>query len=168
MPELLGYLIGGLLIAVTTASLLTILIQALPGFMERLRHTLDNLPGRAFAVGLVNFIFFSLIAAIASQIGESTGGFFGGLFTLTALCLVWILLLLLTIGTAGILSRLVQNKIPPTPTQTWRMGLLLILALLTPLIGWFVIGPLILITGLGATIVTGVLQLRSPKPETRE
>lgn len=161
MQELLGYLVGTLIISVTTASLLAILVFAMPGFMGRLRNTLENLPGRAFAVGLVNFIFFTLIAAIASQIGDSIGDFVGGLFNLSALCILWVLLLLMSVGMAGFLSRLIHGKTPPTVNQTWRMGFLLVLAMLTPVIGWFIIGPIIFVTGMGAVILTLVLQLRS-------
>jgi hypothetical protein len=168
--------IGGLIVLIASgaalAALLTLMVVLLPNLSNRTSRTMETMPGRSFLLGAVNFIFFSAVAFVLSQIGNGVGGFFGGIFSLTALFISIILLLLLCIGLAG-LVRLIGERTndgkPVSLGQLFRAAVLLVAAVLAPLAGWFVLAPLALFTGLGAAIIAlvqwlgGRFSSRSPQ-----
>jgi hypothetical protein len=139
-------LIGGI---VTLTALLTTLVFLLPQRIERTRRALLASSKQAFGIGLVNIIFFGLLAALLLQGGE--------LFQLIGLLLALALLALASLGLAAILL-LLRQRIYIQPTSeiqvTLKTAVLLIAAGLSPFVGWFVLTPLTLITGLGAVILT--------------
>lgn len=152
MTEILSLTFVLIMSAVPLTALLALLPYLLPNRTTRAQHVWHGRSRRAFWLGLANFIFFGLLAAMFAQ-----GGDFGGLLSL---------LILLTlaafafIGLGG-LVRLLQNRIfaQETFATALKTAVLLTLALLTPLIGWFVLAPILLITGLG----TALLGWRQPK-----
>ncbi len=132
---------------------LTVVTFLLPGRINKIRNILTVRPGRAFIVGLVNLLFFGVISIGLSEAGELAG--------LIAF-LIWLLLTGLAIwGLAGWLARLrerlypIQKESVLSPLQmTLRSAALLLLAFLAPLVGWFILAPLLLISGLGAAIIS--------------
>ena len=156
MQELIGAFFIAVFGGATIAALLVTVVILLPNLSSLTERVLETMPGRSFALGAINFIFFLTVAAVLSQIGQGIGGFFGGLFSLTALTIALILLLLLTIGLAG-LVRLIGERMNDGRTlstaQLLRAAALLISAALAPLAGWFVLTPLALFTSLGAIII---------------
>ncbi len=154
MPELILALLTALGGGLTLAALLATLIYLLPQRVSRARHALQRAPGRAFLVGLANALFFGILAALFSQ-----GGDLGGLL---ALLILLALLALAAIGLAGTLLLLRERIYAPAPSTlavTLKTGLLLIAAALAPIIGWFVLAPILLLVGLGAAL----LGWRAPK-----
>ena len=55
------------------------------------RH--QPMPGRAFGVGLVNVLFFGVIAVVLFSIAESANGFLKGILTIPALVIAALLLI---------------------------------------------------------------------------
>ena len=170
--------IGGLILLIasgaTLAALLALMVVLLPSLSNRTARTMETMPGRSFVLGAINFIFFSAVAFVLAQLGDGIGGFFGGIFSLTALFIAIILLLLLSVGLAG-LVRLISDRTndgkPVSVGQLFRAAVLLVGAGLAPLAGWFVLTPIALFIGLGATIIAlvqwmgGRVSSRSPKEE---
>jgi MFS family permease len=152
MTEILSLTFVLILSAVPLTALLALLPYLLPARTARTQQVWHGRSRRAFWLGLANFIFFGLLATMFAQ-----GGDFGGLLSL---------LILLTlaafafIGLGG-LVRLLQNRIftQETFATALKTAVLLTLALFTPLIGWFVLAPILLITSLG----TALLGWRQPK-----
>ena len=142
----------------TLAALLVLLPALLPGRVARAQQIAQNSPGRAFVIGLGNFLFFGVLIAIFAQ-----GAELGGLIAAT------ILLALLAITAVGLsaINQIVQARLYPNGGGV-KVGLktavLLIAAGLLPLLGWFVFTPILLLISLGAGIIT--LVQRGQKPQT--
>lgn len=151
--ENLGQLLFiSIIIAVTLPALLLITLYLLPKRTSRAQIALAQRPRRAFAIGVINLIFFSLLSAILTE-----GGDLGGLL---AFLVVLTLLAFSGIGICGYLLTLRERMFG---SESWvdggKTAVLLTLALLTPVVGWFILAPLVAINGLGAAIMT----LRSPR-----
>jgi hypothetical protein len=133
------------------------MVILLPNLSSQTARVTETMPGRSFVLGAINLVFFFGVAVVLSRIGEGIGGFFGGLFSLMALFIALALLLLLTMGLSG-LARLISERgsdSPPLSTgRLFRSAVLLVAAGLAPLAGWFILTPLALSIGLGATIIT--------------
>ncbi len=151
MDELFGGLIifvGG---TITAVSLLTTLLYLLPERIQKARQIMKATPRRAFGIGLVNSLFFGLIAAMLMNGGE--------LLQLFGLLIALTLLGLGTIGLAAIVA-LMRKRIFGNLSDAealkgnLKTAVLLIIAGFTPVIGWFILTPLAFITGLGAVIIT--------------
>lgn len=126
-----------------------------PGVVGRARRNAELLPRRSLAVGLVNALFFGLLAAGISQGGDVAG--------LLALLLITAALGLAALGLAG-LSLLVAERLGvggPPALRALAGALVLCLASLTPVVGWFGVAALALLTGLGAAIIA--LVQRGPR-----
>ncbi|HEX2697576.1 MAG TPA: hypothetical protein VHM28_07700, partial [Anaerolineales bacterium] len=104
--------------------------------------------------GLVNFIFVLAVDALMVWLGQQVGGgSAAGIFAFIGAVLTLALVLLGVLGLASITSLLGSQVSKAKSIETYmRGGLLVLLAGLTPYLGWFVFTPLILWTGLGAAI----------------
>ncbi len=156
MPEGLQLIVIILFSWGTLAALLVVLPALLPGRVARAQQIAQNSPGRAFVIGLVNALFFGVLAAIFAQ-----GGDVGGLI---ALLILLALLAVASVGLAGI-NQIVQERLYAGIGGV-KVGLktavLLIAAGLVPLLGWFVLTPFLLLISLGAGITTLVRRKSAP------
>ena len=153
MIDLIGVIIFALASFVTLTALFTLLAFLLPGRAEHARQLISDRPGRSFIVGLVNLLFFGVLAAMFSQGGDASG--------LLGLVILLALLGLALLGLTGLLLLLRGRFYPPHEegaysllTATSRSSAILVAALLAPVGGWFILAPILLITGLGAGIIT--------------
>ena len=127
----------------------------LPAQVERTRGALEGSLGRSFTLGVVNSLFAGIIAALFIWLAQRTGGgVAGGLLGLVALLAAFLAIVLALLGLAG-LSGLLGIRMSGGKTEFGaylRGGLLLLLACLTPYVGWFVFTPLAVWIALGAAI----------------
>ncbi len=128
-------------------------------FPSRTAKTIDNatrLPGRAFVTGMVNFIFFLVIALAFFSIAEKVDGFLKVLLLLPSLLVTIILSTALSFGLCS-MSQLIGERIAPTQS-TWKHtlwgALLLGLGGSVPLVGWFLLLPCAAWVGMGAFIIS--------------
>lgn len=146
-------------VTITFIALLITIPYLWPQRATQASHLLDKSPGRSFIIGFVNFLFFGILAAFLSQQGDFAG--------LLALLLLLALLGIAVLGMGGFLL-LLANRIYPQAEDELKARLktavLLILALLAPILGWFVFTPLLLILGLGAGIMA-LFRRQQPKTE---
>ncbi|MCP4362458.1 MAG: hypothetical protein GY796_31005 [Chloroflexi bacterium] len=160
MDEVLGLTLVLLATAVPLTALLVLLPFLIPNRVERTRRVLQTAPGHSFAIGLVNSIFFLIIAAIFSQ-----GGDFGSLIALL------ILLALLTLSAIGLSSIVVilRERIYPGfengLRDSMKTAVLLVSANLLPLVGWFVLAPILLVAGFGAGIMALAQRQKKQTPK---
>ena len=142
----------------TLAALLVLLPALLPGRVARAQQVAQNSPGRALVIGLVNCLFFGLVAVIFAQ-----GGDVGGLLALI------ILLAIAAVAAVGLsaINQIVQTRLYPQDDGV-KVGLktavLLIAGGLVPLLGWLVVAPILLLIGLGAGIIALVRRKGSAAP----
>ncbi|MBP8000318.1 MAG: hypothetical protein KA314_11770 [Chloroflexi bacterium] len=169
MSDLLRFLLIALFSSGTLAAALAMLVLLLPNFSVLTAQVLSSMPGRSFLLGLVNAIFLGIVAIVAWQIGQSLGGFFGGVFSLGGLSLFFLLGGLGVLGMTGVVWLLHQRAYGDAAaglTTLLRISLLCLVALFSPLLGWLVLTPILFITSLGATLIAllQLLRLRSHNP----
>ncbi len=119
--------------------------------------------GRSLLLGLVNSLFAGIVIVLLT-LPTHAGGVIAGIFSfLIGLLLIFVAvptLFDLVAITSLLGSRIGEAKSPVTTHL--HGGVLLLLACLTPYLGWFVFTPLVLWTAFGAAIQT-ILRKKSLK-----
>lgn len=127
-----------------------------PRRVAKTRTVADLMPGRSFAVGLVNFLFFGAITLVLFNIAERVGNqFVKTILTLPALFFLAVLGIGLSFGLAGMVQ-LVGERLAPAQTSFRRTlwgALALSLGSSLPFVGWFLLLPYAGLLGLGAFII---------------
>jgi hypothetical protein len=122
-------------------------------------NVVQQMPGRSFGIGLVNFLFFGTITfvmfGIADTFQESGNNILNLILLIPTLLLTGALLSLLFVGLTA-LSNLLGERLFPELTQ-WRKTfwgtVVLGVASSIPAVGWGLLFPLIALTGFGAVIL---------------
>ena len=152
--EILGIILLIPLGVITIIALFAALILLFPTPIEKTRLNIENSLGRSLLLGLVNFIFFALIAALLASVAENADDLPGALLYLLAGIILLGLIIFALLGLTAFANifgeRMGDGKTPFT--SNLRGGTLLLLAGLAPYIGWFIFTPLMLWTGFGAAI----------------
>ena len=160
MAEIIGLIFLIPAATITLIALLTAITYLWPQRTQQTARTLDKSPGRSFTIGFVNLFFFGILATFLSQQGEFAG--------LLALLILLVLLGIAVLGKAGFLLLLTARIYPQAGENELKARLktavLFILALLAPIIGWFIFTPLLLIFSLGAGIMA-LFRRQQPKAE---
>jgi hypothetical protein len=131
-------------------------------FPQRIAKTnsfIQTLPWRSFGIGLINFVFFFVIAAVLLSVAENAGPFMRGVLTIPALLILAFLSIVLSFGLAG-MSHVMGERLFPD-LSAWKQTLwgtvCLSLACALPFVGWFLLLPYVSFVGIGAVIL-GALQ----------
>ena len=127
--------------------------------VTRTRSIAQSMPGRSFGIGLVNFLFFAVIALVLFSIAENAGPFIRGVLTIPAMIILALLAIALSLGLAGMSNLIGERIFPDLPVwkQTMWGTLCLSLACALPFVGWFLLLPYVGFVGIGAVIL-GFLQ----------
>ena len=127
-------------------------------FLQRIVKTksvIQSIPARSLGIGLVNFIFFAVIALVLLSVAENTGPFIRGILTIPAIVILAFLTIMLSLGLAG-MSNLIGERLFPD-LSGWKQTLwgtvCLSLACALPFVGWFLLLPYIGFVGIGAVIL---------------
>jgi predicted membrane protein len=139
-------------------SLFLLINVLLPGLTQQVYRILESSQLRAFTIGIVNLLFWTLGLLILGNAGQqTTSAIWQGLFLLLASVLV----LGMALGITGLL-RLLGQRLLPHRSETVQVAFgatVAFFACITPYIGWFGVLPLLGSHGLGA-IVLLLLQRR--------
>lgn len=152
---------GGLLfLGVALPGLLLSWALLLPATVERARLRLERTPWRCFGAGLAVGLGATLIVAMLLA-GP-------GLVQLAGWVGLGLLLGAASLGTAGLTAlmgyRLSRAPVPAlTPAALLRSAVALELAVIVPVIGWFVLLPLLTVISLGAATLAAL----RPAPRLR-
>jgi hypothetical protein len=148
-------LLGG----ITLIALLATVDLFLPGPVARSGQKLEAAPLRSFLVGLINLIFWLVLLVLWFEWSQYKGGpdmmpFLIG----TALAILLIIGLIIPgipglVAVAGLTGKRWNASASPLG-QDLRGGFLLVLAGLTPYVGWFIFAPALLCTAIGAGLLT--------------
>jgi hypothetical protein len=159
MTDILRLLLILLLLTVSLGAYFLVIGALFPSRVTRSQRVLNQMTGRSFGVGFVNFFFFGVIAVVLFSIAENTSGFARGLFVLPALVITAVLTVLLSFGLAGVVNELGMRLFPgqAAPKQTLWGSIALTFACALPFVGWFLLLPYVAFLGIGATIL-GFLQ----------
>jgi hypothetical protein len=139
----------------------------MPGYVERARAVMRDRPGRSFLLGLLNLVFF-VVLALLIDVGFAPIAFIGVLsvFVVLPICLVAGLLV-----AAGIVGEMVLLQIASRSGSllgSLALGIaIMLLSLLFPIIGLLVF--LVLMTiGLGAAVFALFRRKEQPLPDLSE
>jgi len=123
--------------------------------VERTMRILESSLGRCLLLGLVNFLFAGLLIALL-LLPARLGGVVAGICVFLAGAVTLLVLALSMLGlsaAASLLGARADETRSAVPSQV-RGGLLLVLASLTPYVGWFIFAPLAIWAGLVGAIQT--------------
>ena len=130
--------------------------------VTRTKSIVQSMPGRSFGIGLVNFLFFAVIALVLLSVAQNIGPFIRGVLTIPAMIILVLLAIALSLGLAGMSNLIGERIFPDLPfwKQTLWGSVCLSLACALPFVGWFLLLPYVGFVGIGAVIL-GVIQRRT-------
>ena len=154
MDRIVDITLVALISGIALIALLGAVAVLFPRPVEKTRDILTASFGKSFLLGLVNFLFFGALVALLARFGQRANGVLAAVLILLALILAIALTVFSLLGLSALTS-LAGERIGEGTTsfrRHLRGSLLIVLAGLTPYIGWFAFTPLALITSLGAGI----------------
>ncbi|MEO5887149.1 MAG: hypothetical protein ABIQ77_05740, partial [Anaerolineales bacterium] len=107
--------------------------------VTRAQRIINQMPARAIGVGLVNFLFFGVIAMILFSIAENTSGVIKVVLTMPALLIAGMMIVLLSFGLTGMVNVVGERILPEHSAlkkSVWG-SVLLTFACALPFVGWF-------------------------------
>ena len=152
--EILGILLLVPLGAATIIALFAALLLLIPTPIEKTRSILENSLGRSLLLGVVNFIFFALLAMGFGWLAQNTGDLLSGIFIFLAAIILFGFAIFSILGLtafANLFGERIGGGESPFASNL-RGGTLLLLAGLAPYVGWFIFTPLVIWAGFGAAI----------------
>jgi hypothetical protein len=153
-----------LLASASTISVLLLVLGALfPNTVADVRRTADAMPGRAFGVGVVNFLFLGALIAAFGALSNGGGGQLAGLLAGIFLALLTVLVAFGLAGVASLVGRRLFPERNPLAADARGAGLLSA-ACIAPFAGWFGLLPYAGLLGLGAFILGRLLSWRATAP----
>lgn len=147
---------------------LALLTTLAPGYFERARTVVRQRPGQSFLLGLVNFVFFFSLLLFVWVTGRLEDRGRDPLIALATIPITFLLPPFMLVGftiTSGVVGE--QFLLQTVDRSGSLLGslavgvLLCALVALVPIVGWTLLLALIL-SGMGAAIITFVQQTRSP------
>lgn len=145
MDDIIRLLISLIVLAVTLPAFFTSLIYLMPYRTLEIQNSIVQGPRRSFLIGGINALFFGLVIAVFANEGDG-----GGLIAMLVLLFVSALAFM---GLASFV-KILQERIFGNDdfTSTLKTAVLFTGALLTPIVGWFIVLPILSVMGLGASI----------------
>jgi hypothetical protein len=165
--RILTILLGG----ITMIALLGTVDLFLPKPVRRARQKLESDPMRSFLVGVVNIIFWFVLLVIWFEWTQYNKGPDMMTYLIGTALVILVIIGLIIPGIPGLvaLAGLTGNRWNASASplgQDLHGGFLLVLACLTPYVGWFIFTPALLSTAVGAGLLT--FFQRRPKPQRIE
>lgn len=155
MTEIFRLTLIILLLTVSLAAFFLVIGALFPDRVSKTQGIIQLTPGRSFGLGMVNFLFFGLIAMVMLSLAENAGAFVKGILTIPALLILAFLSALLSVGLTAAVQHLAERLFPDM--IQWKRSLwsavILCFACALPFIGWFLLLPYIGFTSIGATIL---------------
>jgi len=156
MNDILRLLITVILLTISLSAYFLVIGTLFTARVEKTQRVINSMPGRAFGVGLVNVLFFGVIAVVLFSIAESANGFLKGILTIPALVIAALLLILLSLGLTGMVNGFGVKLF--ADVVSWKRNLwgavILCLACALPFVGWFLLFPYLGFVGVGAVILS--------------
>ena len=127
-------------------------------FSQRVAKTksiIQSMPARSFGIGLVNFVFFTVIALVLFSAAENMGPFIRGILVIPAIVILAFLAIVLSLGLTSmsiLIGERVFSDFSPWKQTLWGTACLSLGSAL-PFVGWFLLLPYAGFVGIGAVIL---------------
>ena len=155
MSDIFRILIILLLLSASLAAYFLVIGVFFPNRVTKAQRLINQMPGRSFGVGLVNFLFFGVLAIVLFSVAENTNGLVRGILTFPALIIIGFLAFLLSLGLAGTVNEVGARLF--ADQAHWRQtawgSAILTFACALPFVGWFLLLPFVVFKAIGATIL---------------
>ena len=155
MTDILRLLLILLLLTISLAAYFLVIGALFANRVTKTQRVINQMPGRAFGVGLINFLFFGVIAIVLFSVAENTSGLVKGILTIPALLITALLAILLSVGLTGMVNVFSERIF--ADMVAWKRNIwgsaILCFACALPFAGWFLLLPYIGLIGVGAMIL---------------
>ena len=155
MSDILRLFLELILLTIGLAAYFLVMNALFPQRVTKAVSNIQSMSARAFGIGLVNFIFFAVIAGVLLSVAENAGPFIKGILTIPALVILAFLTIVLSLGLAG-MSNVVGERIFHDVSgwkQTLWGTICLSFACALPFVGWFLLLPYVSFVGIGSVIL---------------
>jgi hypothetical protein len=143
--------------AIGLTSIFILINLLFPRLVDGAEAVLEVALGRSLLVGFINILFVGVVDGIVIWLTQLLKQpLLNGILVILAALLTMVPVMLIFLGLAS-LANLLGRRMGGTENGSYanlRGGSLLVLAGLTPFIGWFAFTPLVIMTCLGAAIQT--------------
>jgi hypothetical protein len=159
MNDILRLLLIIILLTISLAAYFLIIGALFTARVEKTQRIINQMPWRAFGVGLVNFLFFGVILLVLFTITDGNANRVNSvvriILLIPTLALTALLTAILSLGIAGMLQVLGERIFPDLSGLRRSISSTAIsaFACALPVMGWFLLLPYIALTGFGAVIL---------------
>jgi len=174
MNDIAGVFFATVLLTIGLAAYFLVVGALFAGRVARAQRLIDQTQGRSLWIGLVNFLFFAVIAVGLFSLSEKAGVVLRTVLLVPALLITAALAAGLSFGLTG-MANLLGERIFPAQAEgaAWKKiswgTILLAFACAVPFAGWFLLLPYIGLTGFGAVILSFLkrenITALSPEPQ---
>ena len=155
MTDILRIVFIIIALTITLAAYFLVIGALFTNRVTKTQSIINQTSGRAFGLGMVNFLFFGLIAVVLLSVAENAGSFVKGILTLPALIIFGFLTVLLSLGLTGMVNVLAERIFPDL--TLWKRNIwssiILCFACALPFLGWFLLLPYLGFVSIGAAIL---------------
>lgn len=155
MTDILRLFFIIILLTIGLAAYFLVIVALFAKRVTKAQRIINQMPARAIGIGLVNFLFFGVIAMILLSVAENTDGAIKVILTIPALLIAALMTIILSFGLAGMVN-LVGERIMPEHSSLKKTvwgTMMLTFASALPFVGWFLLLPYVLFLGFGAVIL---------------
>lgn len=155
MSDIFRLLVFIILMTMGLVACFLVVSALFPQPILKTKNTIQSMSARSFGIGLINFVFFAVIALVLFSVSENATAAFKIILTIPALIILAFLAILLSFGLAS-MSNLIGERIfseVPLWKQTLWGTVCLSLACALPFVGWFLLLPYAGFVGIGAVIL---------------
>lgn len=143
------------LLTIALASYFLVIGALFKSRAAKTQRAITAMPGRSFGVGLVNFVFFGVIALALFSIAGNAGNLIKVILIIPALLITAMLAVMLSFGLTGVVNMLGERIFPEA--SSWKRTvfgtMILSFACALPFVGWFLLFPYAGFVGIGAFIL---------------
>jgi len=155
MSDIVRLMLAVILLTIGLVAYFLVVNALFPQRIAKTKSMIHSMPARSFGIGVVNFVFFAVIALVLFSVAENAGPFIRGILTIPAVVILAALTIVLSMGLTG-MSNLIGERIFPD-SSAWKQTLWatvsLSLACALPWVGWFLLFPYVGFAGIGAVIL---------------
>lgn len=159
MADILRIFIIIILLTISLSAYFLVISTLFPQRVEKTQQVLNQMPGRSFGVGLVNFLFFGVILVVLLTITDGNANRVNSvvriILLIPTLALTALLLAILSFGLTGMIQVLGERILPEFSNLNKNIcsAAILTFACALPFIGWFLLFPYVALSGFGAAIL---------------